>query len=191
MKLLLHCCCGPCALVTADHFRSSNTAVVGWFYNPNVHPVEEHARRAATMAAAANSANLAMLPDGPAMTLADFLLALARVSGPRCSGCYLLRLRATARKAAEQGFDAFSSTLLISPYQDLAAIAEVGKEAAGAAGVEFRFADLRDEYRESCGRARDLALYRQSYCGCLFSALERAARRVRRAVNRACAAPTG
>jgi predicted adenine nucleotide alpha hydrolase (AANH) superfamily ATPase len=191
LRLLLHCCCGPCALVTADHLRSPNTTVVGWFYNPNVHPPEERARRAATMAAAATSAGLAMLPDGPDVALADLLLSLARAGGPRCPACYLLRLHATARKASEEGFGAFSSTLEISPHQDLDAIAEVGREAGAAVGVEFRFADLRGRYGESCERARDLGLYRQNYCGCLFSGLERAARRVRRVVGRASAGPTG
>ncbi len=191
MRLLLHCCCGPCALTTADHLRTPETTVVGWFCNPNIYPAAEWARRSAAMTAAAEAAGLAMLPDGPRMGRVDFLLSLARSGGSRCRACYRLRLGPTARVAAEQGFEAFSSTLLISPYQDLDVIDQVGREAGAAAGIRFCFADLRSKYRESCERSAGLGLYRQNYCGCLFSALERATRRARRAIDRVFAAASG
>ncbi len=184
MTLLIHCCCGPCAVSAAEHFRLSEMDVTGWFFNPNIHPPGEYSRRATTMAEAAERTALPMLPEGPAIGLAEFLLRLGRGGGRRCLSCYQLRLEATARKAAEQGFGAFSSTLLISPYQDLDAIADIGKKAGESEGVEFQFADLRTKYSDSCNRARQLDLYRQNYCGCVFSALERAARRARRAIGR-------
>ena len=185
MRLLLHCCCGPCATSVADHFRAVGHDVVGWFFNPNIHPDEERRRREATLAKAAEAVGVPLLPEGPAMRLDEFLLELARRGGRRCLACYELRLEATARKAAEQGFDAFASTLVISPYQDLDSIAEIGVRAGEAAGVEFQFVDLRSSYPKSCERARELDLYRQNYCGCMFSALERAERRTRRAVEKA------
>ena len=185
MRLLLHCCCGPCATSVADHFRAVGHDVVGWFFNPNIHPDEERRRREATLAKAAEAVGVPLLPEGPAMRLDEFFLELARRGGRRCLTCYELRLEATARKAAEQGFDAFASTLVISPYQDLDSIAEIGVRAGEAAGVEFQFVDLRSSYPKSCERARELDLYRQNYCGCMFSALERAERRTRRAVEKA------
>ena len=185
MRLLLHCCCGPCATSVADHFRSTGFDVVGWFFNPNIHPEGERQRREGTLSLAAEATGLPLLPNGPGMRQEEFFLELAARAGGRCSACYGLRLGATARKAAEQEFDAFASTLVISPYQDLDAIATIGGEMGAAEGVEFRFADLRGAYPKSCERARELDLYRQNYCGCLFSALERAERRALRAVEKA------
>jgi len=185
LRLLLHCCCGPCATSVADHFRGVGYDVVGWFFNPNIHPDEERRRREATLVEAAEAAGLPLLPEGPAMRPDEFLLKLAGRGGRRCLACYEVRLEATARKAAEQGFDAFASTLVISPYQDLEAIAEIGMGAGEAAGVEFQFVDLRNAYPKSCERAKELDLYRQNYCGCVFSGLERAERRTRRAAKKA------
>jgi predicted adenine nucleotide alpha hydrolase (AANH) superfamily ATPase len=134
------------------------------------------------MEQAAQVGDLPLLEHGPGMSVAGFLSVLAREGGSRCRACYRLRLEATARRAAEEGMEGFSSTLLISPYQDVGEIAEVGERAARRHGVAFRFADLRDRYPESCERAREHDLYRQSYCGCAFSALERGERRSRRAI---------
>jgi hypothetical protein len=112
------------------------------------------------------------------------LLALAGRGRERCRGCYQFRLRATAREAAARGFDGFSTTLLISPYQDIAAIQEIGRAMAARVGLVFRFADLRERFSESRERARELGLYQQNYCGCLFSSLERARRRGDRIVRK-------
>lgn len=187
MKLLLHCCCGPCAASVAEHFRSLGDQVTGWFFNPNIHPEEERARRETTLAQAAEAADLPLLPGGPGMEFVDFLLAIARRGGPRCQTCYQLRLEAAAAEASARGFDGFSTTLLISPHQDLEAIRSIGCSIAERTGLEFRFADLRGKYQESCERSRELDLYRQNYCGCLFSDLERSQRRSDRFLRKALA----
>ncbi len=185
MKLLLHCCCGPCSLLVAEHFRAQGEEVAGWFFNPNIHPEEERRRREATLAEAARASGIKLLPADPEPNFLQFLLALARGKSPRCLTCYQLRLEAAAQEAARLGFDRFSSTLLISPYQDLEAIAEIGWAAGARVGIEFHFADLRACYPHSRDRARKLDLYQQNYCGCLFSALERAERRAKRAIDKA------
>jgi len=187
VKVLLHCCCGPCATVCVEHLRAGGDEVTGLFYNPNIDPREELARRARTMEQAAQALSLPMASVGDGMRPLDFMLYLAAEGGRRCRACYALRLDETARRAAEGGFGGFSTTLLISPYQDLEAVREVGERAAAKHRVVFRFADLRDRYAESRQRSRSLGLYRQNYCGCLFSRLERAERRARRAVARAAA----
>jgi predicted adenine nucleotide alpha hydrolase (AANH) superfamily ATPase len=206
LRLLLHCCCGPCSLEVADHFRSLGYEVTAWFFNPNIHPPAELARREAAMRQAAGaephpafseSGSACVVSPSPRaergkgvrfparrLTLLDFLLLIARNEGARCRACYRLRLEETARAAGALGYDAFSTTLTISPYQDVGAIQEVGERAARAAGVRFLYADLREHYHGSAQRARELGLYRQNYCGCLFSALERAERRARRAIAR-------
>ena len=199
MKLLLHCCCGPCTSVVVDHFRSLGAQVTGWFFNPNIHPAEELRRRQATFEQTAQVIGLPVhRPAGsvaadvgaPALPEAEeglrgFLLALASQGGKRCRACYGLRLEAAAAAARSEGFDSFSTTLLISPHQEVEAIGELGAAIGARLGVKFGFADLRGRYAESCERARELDLYRQNYCGCLFSLLERSERRAGRAIERA------
>ena len=187
MKLLLHCCCGPCTTSVADHYRARGDAVTGWFFNPNLHPEEEWERRRRAFDQAAEALGLATRPAETELTFVDFLLAVARGTGRRCEACYRLRLEATAREAAASGHDSFATTLTISPYQNLEAIQRIGEEVAAQTGVEFAFVDLRDRYSESRARARSLGLYLQNYCGCLFSALERAEQRAQRAVARVLA----
>jgi epoxyqueuosine reductase len=182
MRLLLHCCCGPCTTPVADHFRACGAQVEGWFYNPNLYPAAERARRQEALATAATAIGLPLRAPGPETRLRDFLLTLARSSGKRCEACYRPRLEAAAREAAAAGCEAFATTLVISPYQDLAALQRLGHEVAARQGVSFAFADLRGKFGESRRRARELGLYQQNYCGCLFSRLERAVRRCERAI---------
>jgi len=185
VKLLLHCCCGPCAATVVRHFQAAGEQVTGWYYNPNLHPPEEMRKRQQALAQACLALGLPLLAPEREPKPAEFLLALAGRGGRRCDACYQLRLEATASKAREEGFQAFSTTLLISPHQDLEAVHEIGAAAAEKHGVAFRFADLRERYRESCERARSMDLYRQNYCGCVFSALERSEARAARAIRKA------
>jgi len=182
MNLLLHCCCGPCSLSVAQHFRALGHQVTGWFFNLNLYPDSEHQRRQSAFQQAARELGLSVLRQPDPTGLRGFLLALAPYPGGRCRACYQVRLSATAREAAARGFDAFSTTLLISPHQDLAALETCGRALGQRLGVEFLFADLREKYPASCDRARELGLYRQNYCGCLFSGLERAQRRASRSL---------
>lgn len=184
-RLLLHACCGPCAIVVAEHFRGLGYDVTGWFFNPNVHPEEERARREAVFEEAARAIALPVLQSGPHMSLLEFLLRLASRGRARCHACYQLRLTETARRAAGAGLGAFSTTLLISPHQEIDALREIGQAVGRECGVAFAFADLVGKYGESCERSRALGLYRQNYCGCQFSELERGERRARRALGRA------
>jgi predicted adenine nucleotide alpha hydrolase (AANH) superfamily ATPase len=190
MRLLLHCCCGPCTTGVVDHWRDRGAAVQAWFYNPNIWPEGERRRRKETFARAAEALGVPVASVGAEGSWCDFLLALARGRGRRCEACYRMRLEAAARHAREAGCGAISTTLLISPYQDIEALRRIGEEVAARAGVRFEFADLRGQYRASRERARALKLYQQNYCGCLFSRLERAERRAVRAVGRAKTAST-
>jgi len=184
MKLLLHCCCGPCTTSVADYYRSRGDAVTGWFCNPNLLPKERERRREA-FAQTAEAMRLDTRPADDALDFLDFLLAIARGTGSRCEACYELRLEAAARKAVAEGCDGFATTLTISPYQDLEALHRIGEEVGARLGVEFVFVDLRNRYPESRARARELGLYQQKYCGCVFSALERAEGRASRVVGKA------
>ncbi len=94
-----------------------------------------------------------------------------------------MRLSVVGKVAAEGGYEAFSTTLTVSPYQDHAALQAVGEEVGAEAGVAFVYADLRPRFSESQARARELGVYRQNYCGCVFSKLERAVRRAEAAIR--------
>ena len=149
MRVLLHCCCGPCTTGVLETFTARGEAVEGWYYNPNIAPGEEWQRRRESFHQAAEALGLSRRREEEAPRLADFLLALARGGGRRCRACYRLRLATVARTAAAEGYDAFSTTLSISPYQDLKALAEVGQEVGEECGVSFTFLDLRASFPKS------------------------------------------
>lgn len=174
MKLLMHTCCGPCAAYPVGHFRAAGWDVVGFWYNPNVHPWTEHERRRESMALLAGALGLPM-HWSPGYEMPAYLSKVAGRPGKpaRCIACYRMRLERTAGVAAETGMDAFTTSLLISPYQDHEALRAAGEEAAAAAGVPFVYADLRRYWPERGRLMRLHSLYRQQYCGCLYSEWER------------------
>lgn len=184
MRLLLHACCGPCLLEPFDAFAGEHDVDVV-FFNPNIHPAAEYELRRDTLRAYAGERGIATieLEYDPA----EWMRAVAGLEHDppaRCRACYRLRLGRTARYATEHGYDAISTTLTVSPYQDPESIAEEGRAAAEEAGVEFVERDFRDRYQQATQRSRDLGMYRQNYCGCLLSDLEARADRERRREER-------
>lgn len=174
--LLLHVCCAPCAAYPVPALRAEVASVSGLFFNPNIQPADERARRLE-----------ALVRYAPALGL-DFVVArdavddvwtgrAAEPGDPRCRRCYELRLRVAAREARRGGFDAFSTTLLYSVHQKHELIRAVGGEVARAEGVSFFYRDWRQGWAEGGRSYRASGLYRQRYCGCLPSAHERDASR--------------
>ena len=179
-KVLLHTCCGPCSLAVVEALRGRGHEVLGFFYNPNIHPFAEFERRRQAMAQAAEAIGLPMIWRDD-YGLVEFLRRVVFHERERCPLCYEMRLGMAARAAAFEGCDAFTSTLLISPYQDQAALREIGERAAESAGVRFLGDDFRRLFREGHHRARESGLYCQNYCGCIYSEMEAAAQRKKRA----------
>ena len=105
--------------------------------------------------------------------LVDYFRAVVGHEGKRCPDCYRLRLQITAQLAHEKGFDAFTTTLLISPYQSQEQLKEIGEEAGHQNGVKFFYQDFRSGFRESHQMSKELGLYHQKYCGCVYSEWER------------------
>ncbi len=174
-SILLHSCCGPCATYTVKQLREEGSDVTALWYNPNVQPFTEHRKRLEAIQSLAKEwAFPLIVPDGYEMV--DFLRAVVGHEGNRCRDCYRMRLGKTAQIARENGFDAFTTTLLISPYQDHESIREAGNAAGEENRVHFLFRDFTDGFRESHQMAHDLDLYRQKYCGCLYSEYERYAK---------------
>ncbi|MGC8873049.1 MAG: epoxyqueuosine reductase QueH [Chloroflexia bacterium] len=173
-RLLLHVCCGPCATYPVQQLRAEGFAVTAFWYNPNVHPYTEHERRREALQKLAEAIQLPVLEE-EGYDLVAFLRAVCgRESlGERCAICYWLRLERTARAAHEGGFDAFSTTLLVSIHQDEAAIRAAAEEAARAYGVPFHYERFRRGWSERGRLTKAYGLYRQDYCGCVYSEWER------------------
>jgi predicted adenine nucleotide alpha hydrolase (AANH) superfamily ATPase len=171
-KVLVHVCCAHCAAYTVEHWRREGCEVGGFWYNPNIHPFREHQSRLGAVRDLAERTGLPLIEAAGY----DMPVWFQRVNGhedERCRHCFTLRMETAARAAKEHGYDAFTSTLLISPHQDHDLLREIGKEAAAATGVEFLYADLRKRYSDSRHITKPMDLYRQQYCGCLFSEWER------------------
>ncbi|MBU1726695.1 MAG: epoxyqueuosine reductase QueH [Candidatus Omnitrophica bacterium] len=172
MKLLLHVCCAPCLIYPLEVLRSKGFEVVGLFYNPNIHPVAEYKTR--RIAVENYSRQLGLEFSYPDYEPHDFFRAvnMKEEKLKRCSICWLQRLAMTARLAREMGFTHFSTTLLVSPYQDQGLLKKIGEDTAKAEGVVFFYEDFRPGFREAHNQARSKGIYCQKYCGCIYSELE-------------------
>jgi epoxyqueuosine reductase len=172
--VLLHICCGPCAVWPVRQLRAAGFAPTGFWYNPNVHPYQEYSLRLASCQAMSEALDLPLdVRDEYALeTHLDRVLPLPR--GPvRCAECYRMRLSATAERALQLGYSAISTTLLVSPYQHHDHIAGLGREVAEKSGLAFVYQDWRAGFRAGSQEAGDLGLYRQKYCGCVLSEADR------------------
>jgi predicted adenine nucleotide alpha hydrolase (AANH) superfamily ATPase len=172
-KLLLHICCGPCSTEVIRRLKDEYE-VVGLFYNPNIHPEEEHDKR--LMEVQRVSALWRVLVDAPTYDHARFL-SVARgleqepEGGRRCVACYRLRIEEAARRAADNGCSHMATTLTIAPMKKAGVINPIGREAAERHGLTFVEKDWKkqDGFKHSVELSRELGLYRQDYCGCEFS----------------------
>ncbi len=171
-EILLHTCCGPCATYTTQHLTTQGFAPVMYFYNPNIHPYREWKKREETLAFFAGQKGIPLIVEDD-YDLTGFLRQVVYREEERCALCYAMRLEKTAVKAKELGYQWFGTTLLISPYQKIEAIRRTGEELAREHGLNFYGEDLRPGYPKSRELSRELGLYRQPYCGCIYSEKER------------------
>ncbi len=171
-KVLIHVCCAHCAAYTAEYWRQQGYETAGFWYNPNIHPYMEHQSRLESVKSLAKAINLPLIIS-PDYDMVEYFRRVAGHETQRCAGCFDLRLGKTAAIALENGFDGFTTTLLISPHQKHELIKETGERAAGEKGGEFLYADLRKRYSDSRHITKSMNLYRQQYCGCVYSEWER------------------
>lgn len=176
MKILLHICCAVCACELTKKFQKEGHQVTGYFYNPNIHPFKEFQKRLKAVATMARQDKLKVHYDIE-YGLDDFLETVHpddKTNQPeRCAKCYWMRLEKTAKEALKLGCDEFTSTLIISPQQKQDVIESIGKEISKRTGVKFRYEKITGLYKSSKETAKKRALYRQQYCGCIFSEAER------------------
>ncbi len=172
MKTLLHICCAPCSIACIETLRGEGIEPTGFWLNPNIHPFTEYRARKNTLVDYAGSIGLDLVLQGE-YGLRAFIAGVSPNFDNRCGYCYRVRFEETARYAAQNGFGAFSTTLLISPYQKHELICKVANEAAEQYGVHFLYRDFRPFFKDGQQKARDLGLYMQKYCGCIFSEEDR------------------
>ena len=170
--VLLHTCCAPCSVYCIDALRSEGIQPTAFWYNPNIHPWQEYKARRDALVDYAPSIGLPLVIQEE-YGLRDFVAHVAADIPGRCGWCYACRMEETARYAAAHGFAAFTTTLLVSPYQQHQRLAETAEAMAKKYGVAFLYRDFRPGFREGQARARELCLYLQKYCGCVFSEEDR------------------
>ncbi|MBQ8073748.1 MAG: epoxyqueuosine reductase QueH [Clostridia bacterium] len=180
-KLLLHCCCAPCSSATLERLQRDYDVDI-YYYNPNIEPEAEFRKRAGEEERFVR----AFRPDGGVQVIvAEYdHEAFERIArgreqlperGERCYLCYELRLRRTAAFAREKGYDCFTTSLSISPYKSARWINEIGERLAGEYQVPFVHSDFKKQngYARSIALSREYNLYRQDWCGCVYSRMER------------------
>jgi epoxyqueuosine reductase len=176
VKVLLHICCAPCTIYPLEVLRAEGLDVHGFFYNPNIHPYTEFQRRRETLEAFARSALLALSIDD-AYDLEAFLAAALELGSERCRACYHIRLDRAFRQALKEKADAVTTTLLYSIYQPHDIIAATAEELSGRYGIPFLYRNFRTGWKKGVEESKRLRLYRQQYCGCIFSERDRFQRR--------------
>ena len=175
--LLLHVCCAPCSTACLERLAEAFD-VTCFYYNPNISPEGEYDRRFGELE---RLLSVMPLPHTPSLVRGAYeperFRALAEgledapEGGPRCARCYRLRLEETARLAARDGYPYFTTTLSVSPYKDAEKLNRIGAELAEAYGVRYLFSDFKkqDGYLRSIRLSAEYGLYRQNYCGCVYS----------------------
>jgi len=146
--------------------------VVGYFFNPNIHPYQEYQKRLESLRECSKRVGLKVIYRDEYL-LEEFLRNVSQQEKERCRYCYSVRLEATAREAKKNHFDQFASTLLQSTHQNHLLIKEIGERMAEEIGIPFYYEDFRQGWRKGLEVSKTMGLYRQQYCGCIYSEKER------------------
>lgn len=188
MRVLLHVCCGPCAIMPLRRLLDEGHQVEGFFYNPNIQPLAEYLRRREGAAQVAEQYRLRMhwAVEGGDYDTAGWLRRQAAAGADfspatRCPQCWRERLDRAFALAARHGFAAVTTSLLYSRRQRHEEIAALGLDLAGEYGVEFLYRDWRPDWQQGIELSKEWGVYRQPYCGCIFSENDRYARDLQKA----------
>lgn len=173
-KILLHACCAICSAYPIEMLKNSGYEVVVYFYNPNIFPYEEYERRLEAQKTLCVHEGVELIegeyePD----VYFDYVRGYEECPerGARCELCFKLRLAETARKARALGIDTFTTSIVISPHKNFATLTKIGEEIAAAEGLNYLAVDFKkkDGFLKTNKISRELGLYRQNYCGCMYS----------------------
>ncbi len=171
MKILMHMCCAPCAVYPVESLQIKGQEVDGLYYNPNIHPYEEFEKREENVEKLANDKgfNVFYYPDYEE----DLWDALRDNDEARCEMCYSKRLQKLFKVGKELGYDAVTTSLLVSPYQKHDVIKRLAEKYSKKYDLPFYYEDFRIGYFEGQKKAKDYGLYCQRYCGCIVSLKEK------------------
>lgn len=183
MSLLLHLCCAPCLLYPEKILSEEKIAFTGYFYNPNIHPYKEFRKRLDGVVSLTKERNIPLIVERD-YGVREFLRAVVFKETHRCPVCYSMRLQKTALIAQERGFDAFSTTLLYSKYQNHNQISQQGESLSVKNKVSFFYRDFRQGWQQGIDESVSLGLYRQPYCGCIYSEQERYDNRYKKKIRK-------
>lgn len=170
---MMHTCCAPCSVYCIDALRSEGIEPTCFWYNPNIHPYTEYKARRDCLKDYARQINVKLILKEE-YGLDEFCRNVISDIENRCVNyCYPKRLSETVRYAAENGYDAFTTTLLVSPYQKHDELIKICEKLSEESGVKFLYRDFRPGFYAGQEKAKELGLYRQKYCGCIFSEEDR------------------
>lgn len=172
MSVLLHICCGPCTAYPLAVLKREGIKVHGYFYNPNIHPYLEFEKRLTAVEQFAAMTNL-RVEYHREYGLRDYLRQVVFEEERRCGRCYDMRLSRAVEKAAGLGAEAFTTTLLYSRYQNHELIRSKAESLAEKYKIPFLYFDFREGWQQGIDTSKEMGLYRQSYCGCIYSEQER------------------
>lgn len=178
MRILMHTCCAPCSVYCIESLRNEEIEPVLYWYNPNIHPYTEYKARRDTLKEYAKTINVQAIFEEE-YGLQEFCKNVIGDLKNRCSNyCYQVRLEQTVKYAKENGYDSFTTTLLVSPYQQHEKIKEICEELAEKYNMNFVYRDFRPGFKDGQAKARELGLYMQKYCGCVFSEEDRYSKQI-------------
>ncbi|RJO65695.1 MAG: hypothetical protein C4540_00215 [Candidatus Omnitrophota bacterium] len=170
-KILLHICCGVCASAAVERLQREGFEVTGFFYNPNIHPIEEYRRRLEAAQQVAAKMHFA-IEEGPYDTESWFAVAKGmeqeKEGGRRCQVCFRMRLEVSYRKALALGFGDFTTTLTISPHKESGLIHRIGKSIDKEMFLDYDF-KTGSGFKKAMQFSKEQQIYRQHFCGCIFS----------------------
>lgn len=171
-KILVQTCCAPCLIAPYKRLIEAGHAVSAFWYNPNIHPLLEYQKRRDTLRDFASDEGFELI-ERDDYGLQEFLSHTMDDIEARCEYCYRSRLEASAKLAKERGFDAFTTTLLYSRYQKHERIIAIAREMSRLYEIDFFYEDWRPLWQEGIRLSKEEGMYRQQYCGCIFSEEER------------------
>lgn len=180
--MLVHTCCGPCSVYPIKKMLEGRAEVRGYFFNPNIHPFSEFKKRleAVKRLSGLLSIDFTCEEDYTPTPFIDRMKKYRTIGegripakAGRCTECYEMRLKKTAEKARELGFECFTTTLLYSRFQMHDEIREIGRAVAGELGLSFFYEDFRTGWQAGIDGSKAMGLFRQRYCGCIYSRIER------------------
>lgn len=171
-KILAHICCAPCFAAPYYHLKDEGWQVHGFWYNLNIHPYQEYQKRLNTLQKFAEVEDIPLIIKDE-YELEKFLRQAAFREGDRCRSCYYDRLKYAAIIAKKGNFDFFTTTLLYSKFQKHELILEIGEALGKEYGIPFYYQDFRKYWKEGIELSKQKEMYRQQYCGCIYSERDR------------------